>query len=296
LVRGRLFTSRQLRRGLVGSVILVVPLVALAVVAATRGSASLQRTLISFFITAMMVLAVQVFVGNSGILSFGHVAFAGIGAYAAALVTIPPTLRLTVLPELPSILHNVELGLVGSVVLAAALAAGTAIILGGALTRMSELAMAVATLALLVVMHSVFVNWSSVTRGTTGIFGIPANATLFVSLCGLVLLILVARLYRESRPGLRLQSTREDPRSAKAVGVHVPGTRLGAWVLSAAAMGAAGALFAQSIIAFDPDQFYFGLTFTILSMLVLGGRSSVSGRTPHWQPWSLVRPLVGRSM
>jgi branched-chain amino acid transport system permease protein len=87
----------------------------------------------------------------------------------------------------------------------------------------------------------------------------------------------VGRLYKESGPGLRLRATREDPLSSAAVGTSVVRTRYGGWLLSAAMMGAAGSLWAQSVIAFNANQFYFAITFALLGMLVIGGRTSVTG-------------------
>jgi branched-chain amino acid transport system permease protein len=89
--------------------------------------------------------------------------------------------------------------------------------------------------------------------------------------------MLVGRLYKESGPGLRLRATREDSLSAASVGTNVVRTRYGAWILSAAMMGAAGSLWAQSVIAFNANQFYFSITFALLAMLVIGGRTSITG-------------------
>ena len=89
--------------------------------------------------------------------------------------------------------------------------------------------------------------------------------------------MLLSRLYKESGPGLRLRATREDPLSAASVGTNVVRTRYGVWLLSAAMMGAAGSLWAQSVIAFNANQFYFAITFALLAMLVIGGRTSVTG-------------------
>jgi branched-chain amino acid transport system permease protein len=85
------------------------------------------------------------------------------------------------------------------------------------------------------------------------------------------------RLFRESRSGLTLRASREDPLAAAALGVDVVRLRLGAWVLSGALMGCGGALWAQYNLAFGPRQFFFAQTFSILAMLVVGGIASVSG-------------------
>lgn len=270
-------SAARLRAALLGWLLLAGILVAFVFVVSAGGSAGLRRTATDFLLIAILVVALQAFVGNSGIVSFGHVAFVGIGAYTAALVTIPTAIKVQALTGAPGWLDRLELGLIPAVVLGTAAAALAAVLVGGAMARMSELGFAMATLALLVLVHALLANWDSVTRGGYGIYGIPDNTTIWVALAGLIVVCLIARLYQASQPGLRLQATREDPVSSRSVGVNVVASRFGAWVLSAALMGAGGALLAQQLLAFDPDQFYFALTFSTLAMLVIGGRESVTG-------------------
>jgi branched-chain amino acid transport system permease protein len=267
----------RLVRAMSGWVALGAVLTVVALLVSAAGTPQLERTVTDFLLAATVVVGLQTFVGNSGIVSFGHIGFVGIGAYVTALVTIPVILKADALPELPGIVGRAELGVAPALALSVLAAAILAALVGGAMARMSELGFAMATLALLVMVHALLANWDSVTRGGYGIYGIPSNTTLRVALAGLLTVALVARMYRASRAGLRLQAAREDPLSARSVGVHVERSRLGAWVLSAALMGAAGSLLAQHLLAFDPDQFFFALTFNSLAMLVIGGRESVTG-------------------
>ena len=142
---------------------------------------------------------------------------------------------------------------------------------------MTESTMAMATLALLVVAHTLFLNWDGVTRGTLGLFGIPVRSTIVISTVAAIVFVFLGRLYKESGPGLRLRAAREDPLSSASGGIHVVRTRYAAWILSAAMTGAVGSIWAQSVIAFDANQFFFALTFSTLAMLVIGGRASVTG-------------------
>ncbi len=290
----RLFARGRLRDSIVGWAILVVPLLIVGVLVRSSGSSLAETTLLSFYLDAMLVLGFQVFIGQTGIISFGHVAFMGIGAYAAALTTIPTSIKLQQLPDLPGWLADAQLGLIASVLLGAALAAAVAAIIGGALVRMRESAMAMGTLALLVVGNSVLANWSSVTRGTIGIYGVPPNTTVWVAVTGLAIVLFLARLYRSSRPGFHVQATREDPLAAAASGINVPVARFGAWVLSAAIMGAGGALWAQAFVAFGPDEFFFDSTFALLAMLVVGGRASVTGAVAGAAIVTLVEDTLGQ--
>ena len=70
------------------------------------GSTSSSRTYVMFLVNVMLVVSIQTFIGNSGIVSFGHVAFMGIGAYTTALVTIPEAVKGAQLPELPSVVRD----------------------------------------------------------------------------------------------------------------------------------------------------------------------------------------------
>jgi branched-chain amino acid transport system permease protein len=290
----RLFAPGRFRSSVVGWAVLAVPLLVVGVLVRSSGSSLAETTLISFYLDAILVLGFQVFIGDTGIISFGHVAFMGIGAYTAALTTIPTSIKLTQLPTLPGWLADVQLGLIGSVALGAAMAALVAGILGGALVRMRESAFAMGTLALLVVGNSVLSNWSNVTRGTIGIYGVPPNTSAWVALGGLLVIALVARLYRFSRPGFHVQATREDPLAAAASGINVPVSRFGSWVLSAAIMGAGGALWAQAFSAFGPDEFFFDSTFALLAMLVIGGRASVTGAVVGAAIVTLVEDTLGQ--
>ena len=72
------------------------------------GSMPLQRTATEAFIRLIIVIGIYIFIGNSGILSFGHVSFMAIGAYGSALLTIPPTMKKVVL-DLPPFMTALQL-------------------------------------------------------------------------------------------------------------------------------------------------------------------------------------------
>jgi branched-chain amino acid transport system ATP-binding protein/branched-chain amino acid transport system permease protein len=269
--------ANRLRPALAGWAVISVLLLVAMFAVQSFGSTASERTFVVFLVNVGLVVSLQVFIGNSGIVSFGHVAFMGIGAYTTALVTIPHVLRTAQLPELPSFLQTAELGLVPSIVVSALVAVIVAAVFGGAVIRMTESTMAMATLALLVVVHTFLQNATTFTRGSLGLAGVPVRTKIEVGTAAAILFVLLGRLYKESGPGLRLRATREDSLSAAALGTNVIGVRYGSWLLSAGMMGAAGSLWAQSVIAFNANQFYFAITFALLAMLVIGGRTSVSG-------------------
>lgn len=252
-------------------------LLLLATLLFAGASASSMRVFANFLVVLVPVLALQVFSGNSGIVSFGHVAFMAIGAYTAALVTIPPAIKALQLPGLPAAIADLHGGPLLAIVLAVLVVALVAAVIGAVLMRMEEGAMAMATIALLVIALVVLENWDGLTRGSVGIYGVPARTTMWSAYGVAVVAILVAALFRASRTGRLLRATREDVVAAASLGVHVRRVRFRAWMLSAGVMAAGGAVWAQYNLAFRPQDFYFALTFQLLAMLVIGGMTTISG-------------------
>ena len=268
---------RAALRTLRGTALLGVPLALVAVVTDAVASPADLRVVVNFLIALSLVLAIQAFSGNSGIVSFGHVGFMGVGAYVAAMLTIPPAIKEGLMPSLPAFIRGHTVGFVPAVLLAALVAGVVAAVLGLALTRMQEGAMAMATIGVLVIFFVVFDNWEGVTRGSTGIFGIPKSTSVYSAMAFAVLAVAVCRVFRESKTGLKLRASRADPLAAEALGADVVRLRLVAWTISGAIMGMGGALWAEYNLAFGPRQFFFAQTFNLLAMLVVGGLASVSG-------------------
>jgi branched-chain amino acid transport system permease protein len=257
--------------------LLGTPLVLVALVGSAVASPADERVIVNFFITLVLALSIQTFSGNSGIVSFGHVGFMGVGAYVAALTTIPPAVKGLIVPSLPGFVTDLHLGLMASVLLAGGISACVAAILGAPLSRMREGAMTMATISVLVIFFVIFDNWDEVTRGAQGLFGIPRNTTIWWALGFAVATIAIARLFRESPAGTMLRASRADPVAAEALGANVVLLRWIAWPVSGFIMGTGGGLWAEYNIAFGPRQFFFSLTFALLAVLVVGGLGSVSG-------------------
>jgi len=269
--------KRALRVTLTRTATLALPLTALAVLGAYALPAQYGRVVVNFLILLVLALGLQSFTGTTGLISFGHVGFMGIGAYAAAALTIPTALKSSVMPDLPGWLLSVDLGWLSSTFLAAAVTAVIAAILGLALTRMHEAALPLATLGLLVVTYVIFENWEGMTRGPLGLYGIPQNTTMLLALLTSIGSIACCMFLRECSLGWRLRATREDSTAAESLGLNVIRLRWVAWIISGFLMGIGGAVWAQYNLAFGPNQFYFTMTTTLLGMLVIGGLSSVSG-------------------
>ena len=269
--------SSVLARTVSTPVILIAILIAIALVAYFAGSGPFTRTVIEMFIRVMIVVGLYTFVGNSGVISFGHIGFMCLGAYATAWFTIPPMMKKMSLPGLPRLILDNQLPMPVAVVLATLFAGAVAYLFGRILMRLSGIAASIATFAMLAVINTVYSNWESVTGATSSIVGIPMRTGLWTGLVGAAAAVIVAYLYAISRSGLALRAARDEHVAAAASGVDIVRERLRAFVISGLIIGCAGALYAHFLGIVTPDAFYLGLTFVTLSMLVVGGMNSLSG-------------------
>jgi branched-chain amino acid transport system permease protein len=266
-----------IRRTISTPILLTLILIAIALIAVAAGSRPFNQTVIDIFLRVILVVGLYIFIGNSGVMSFGHIGFTCLGAYAAAWLTIPPMMKQTLLPGLPDWLMNTQLPYWGGAIFAAAWAALWAALFGKILMRLSGIAASIATFAMLAMINTIYSNWESVTAATSSVVGIPIIRSIWPYLIAAIIAVLVAWLHAISRAGLALRAARDEPTAAAASGVDIPKQRLIAFILSGAVMGMGGALFAHSIGVVTPDTFYLTLTFTTLSMLVVGGIGSLSG-------------------
>ncbi|MGE0006110.1 MAG: branched-chain amino acid ABC transporter permease [Parvibaculaceae bacterium] len=258
-------------------IILVLILLAIAVATKLAGSRPFERTVVEMFIRVMLVAGLYIFVGNSGVISFGHMGFMCLGAYAAAWFTIPPVMKQVTLPGLPAFLIDAQLPIFVSAALAGLLAALFALVVGRIMMRLSGIAASIATFAMLAVINTVYSNWDSVTGGTGSIVGIPFHTGIWTALGGAIFVVVVAYAYQISRSGLALRAGRDEAVAAAASGIDIVRERLVAFVISAFVIGVAGALYGHFLGVVNPDAFYLGITFITLSMLVVGGMNSLSG-------------------
>lgn len=256
--------------------VLVAGLAVIALLGASSG-AVLQQVITTGFVYLVVVVGLYTFVGLSGVVSFGHISFMGIGAYVCALVAIPEAMKGVLLPALPGWLQSVELGPLMSVAVGAACALVFAAAIAGPIMRISGLAAAITLFAVLIVVNTIGTNWDAVTRGTRTMLGVPVETTLWIAFAFGVGAVLVAYAFQSSAAGLRLKMTREDEFGARSLGVSVARARTWGFLLSAAIIGVGGALYAHLQGSFTPDDFYLRTTFLTIVMLVVGGMHSLSG-------------------
>jgi branched-chain amino acid transport system permease protein len=230
-----------------------------------------------FFINVTIVVALQAFSGNSGILSFGHMALFGTGAYVAGILTLDPALKSTYLTSLPHFLQDANPRWWIAVALAAAAGGALALLSGVPILRLDGASAVIAILALLLIADVVFGAWTGVTRGGAGLIGLPPEATMTRALAFALVAVVIARVFKDSKTGLLLRASREDAFSAASVGVAVRAYRVRAWVLSGMIAGAAGALFAWWIGTISPTDFFLAPTFALIVMFIVGGKRTVAG-------------------
>jgi len=258
-------------------VILAVLLLAMAALTYQFGSRAFNRTVVEMFINIMVVAGLYVFVGNSGLLSFGHISFMCLGAYMTAWLTIPPVMKSITLKGLPVWLLHTKLPMWVATPISGLFAALFALIVGRVIMRLSGIAASIATFGLLGVVNNVYSNWDSVTGGQGSIVGTPATMNVWNGWLGAAIAIATAYLYAISRSGLTLRAARDEAVAASASGIDIMRERLIAFVVSAFIIGLAGALYAHFLSIVNPGSFYLRTTFITLSMLVVGGMYSLSG-------------------
>ncbi len=259
------------------------PLVALAaiivVIAALASFAPsvLQRRTTQGLINLIAVVGLYVFVGNSGVLSFGNVAFMAVGAYVSALLTMKSGAKSVFLPDLPAFIATAEWPTFAGALAGGAVAALLGLAVGWPLMRLSGISASIATFAVLVVVYIAFGNWTSVTGGQNSLMGLPAYVDLWTALGWALGALVIAFVYQETRSALLLRASREDEAAAQAAGINVVLHRLIAFVISAFLSGIAGVLLAHFLGIVRVENFYLDLTFLIVAMLIIGGRGSLTG-------------------
>jgi branched-chain amino acid transport system permease protein len=258
---------------------LLVPLLLIAVTAliGANGTPSLQDTVTMILCNLIIVVGLQVFVGNSGIYSFGQLGFATAGAYIGALLTLPAAFILLQTPGLPHFIANAHLDALPATLIAAAFSGLLAIVIGLPLMRTSTLAIPISTFAFLIVVYNVVANWDRVTGGNSGLVSIPTTTGVETAALWAGAAVIVALAFKWSASGYRLQATREDEVAARSIGIGVMRERMIAFSLSGVLCGVGGALAVHQSGVLSPTTFYFGATVTTMTMLVVGGARSVFG-------------------
>ena len=222
---------------------------------------------IDMMIAALFATSLHFIMGPAGMHSFGHAAYFGLGAYAAALLVraagLPMELALLVAP------------------LAAALGA---LLVGGFSVRLSGTYLAMLTLAFAQIAWAIAFQWDGVTGGSNGLSGVWPSPwlsgrqpyyLLTLLLVGAAVLLMRHMLF--SPFGYAMRAGRDSPLRADAIGINVKRIHWAAFVLAGLFAGLAGALFAFSKGGISPESLHVGKSVDALVMVLLGGVQTLSG-------------------
>ena len=265
---------RQLRTFL--PVVAPVALVVATGVVGTFFERSTEIYFINALVSVSIVVALYLFVGNSGVLSFGHISFVAVGAWTAGVLSVPVEEKPATMPNLFGFLSDTYVGNVPSLLLAALVGGLFALLAGLPLMRLSGLAAGIATFAVLEITSNILRYYERIGPGLNVFSSVPETTDMQQAAIGAVVAIGVAFAYQVSRFGRQLRAARDDAPAARAVGISVYRQRLIAFGLSGALAGFAGGLYVH-YLPINVDAVYLDLTFITLAMLVIGGMTSLWG-------------------
>jgi len=223
---------------------------------------------------ALFALSLDLILGYAGIVSLGHAAFFGVGAYCAGLLALHGIIVEPVLALVVAGLVAMVLGFVTSFL----------VIRGVDLTRL------MVTLGIALLLEALGERFSNITGGTDGLQGIEMAPILglfafdmfgktgfFYSLIVLFLMFLLARRIVHSPFGLSLRAIRNNPLRASAIGVPVNRRLIAIYTVAAFYAGIAGALFTQTTALASLDVFAFEKSADLMLVLVIGGTGYLYG-------------------
>lgn len=253
-------------------------------------------------ILALFALSLNLLLGYTGLVSFGHAAYFGIGAYTCAISM--KTLGL------PFWLGFPAAGVMGGLF---------ALVFGFFCVRLTKIYFAMLTLAFAQIVWAVCFKWNGVTGGEQGMPNVPypdldwigaipglggfrvGDRFYFLTLVLVTLAILALRRIVRSPFGRILTVIRENPERAEFIGIDVRRYQLAAFAVAGAFAGLAGALFGIFNRGVFPDFAYWTKSAEVLIMTILGGMGHFWGRrwAPPRSPSSISRspptPSTGRS-
>jgi branched-chain amino acid transport system permease protein len=221
---------------------------------------------IDILVFALFAASLQFLMATGGLASFGHAAYFGIGAYAAAL----------------AVKHGWPME--AALVLAPLAALAGAIVFGWFCVRLSGVYLAMLTLAFAQITWSIAFQWDSVTGGSNGIVGVWPSSWLAsrqayywfaLVICGTALAGIA--WIAQAPFGYALRAGRDSPLRAEALGIDVRRTQWRAFAAAGAFAGLAGGLFAFSKGSISPETLAIPRSVDALVIVLLGGLNALAG-------------------
>jgi branched-chain amino acid transport system permease protein len=255
-------------------VLLIALLYALPVVA--RGQPYLLHVIALSCLYAIPAIGLNVMLGYTGLVSLGHMAFAGIGAYTGAVLMVDAKFSFWIALPLATL---------------AAGAAGFAV--GAICLRFRSHFFMIVTLAFGLLLHSVMNNWDAVTRGAAGFPGIPRPAPLALgewthsfgplpgfyrlALTGLLVAFALQWLIVHSDFGRVLAAIRQDEKLAAFKGANTMLYKTAVFAAGSAIAGFGGVLFVSFLRAASPDAFSLAESINMVLIVIIGGAGHLAG-------------------
>jgi branched-chain amino acid transport system permease protein len=249
----------------------VVALIAIAIVFPLFGGASAVTVMALGGLYAIVAIGLNLLVGYTGKISFGHNAFMAMGAYASGILTV-----------------RYDWSPLSAMVAAAASTGLVAIIIGAPILRVRGHYLAMITLAFSQVVIIVSTRWTEVTGGLTGIPGVPdfsvfgfsfdTKLKMYYLIWGIaVVLLLFSFRIVDSRFGRALRALGAHETAAGALGVDVVRCRIQIFVLSAVYAALAGCLYAHFLNYVNGTFFDLSVMIQLMAILVVGGIGTLWG-------------------
>ena len=248
------------------------------------GGASRETLFTTLLINATVVVGMQVFIGNTGILSFGHVGFGAVAGYAFAILAVDVEWKRRLIGDAPFGASDVSIPAEAAIAAATGLTLVVAVIVGLGMVRSGaatgDIAATVITLAVLFAVYETAINWTDITGGNRGGISFRPGTAMpgrSHAYAGFGLALVIALLYRSSRSGRLARASREDDLAARSLGVNPARHQMLALLLSVGLVAVGACLRVWLSGTVSPERFFIDYTLLTLTMLVVGGRNSVTG-------------------
>lgn len=213
-------------------------------------------------INIVLAVSLNLIIGFGGQFSLGHAGFMAIGAYATAIITSKSS-------SFGSFVLSMIVGMVLSGIIA--------LVVGIPTLRLKGDYLAIATLGVSEIIRILIINFSDLTNGPSGIFGLTQYSNWQIIFVVMVLTIVFISNYMNSSYGRWTLSVREDEIAAEAMGVNTTRFKVLAFVIGGVFASVGGSLYASYQQSVFPSDFTFMKSIDILIIIVFGGIGSTTG-------------------
>jgi branched-chain amino acid transport system permease protein len=267
----------------VAVVVLAIALAALP--ALTRESPYVTVLLIDLLVAVLFATSLHFIMGPAGMHSFGHAAYFGLGAYAAALLV-----------------RALGLPMEGALLAAPLVAAAGAFVVGWFSVRLTGVYLAMLTLAFAQIFWAIVFQWDDFTGGSNGLTGVWPSAWLsdkthyyYLTLILVAVGVVALRRFLFSPFGYAMRAGRDSPLRADAIGIDVRRIQWVAFIVAGLFAGLAGSLYAFSKGSVSPESLHVSRSVDGLVMVLLGGVQTLAGPVVGAASFTWLHDTVARN-